>query len=83
MASPVAFVSLAYIDAVDGDLQAIPANRLSRQRQYTLEHGDADRQVTIEIKERSEQIGGLHGDELSDVQSCRRLNMIKADRNAV
>jgi hypothetical protein len=56
---------------------------LSGQRQYTLEHGDTDREVAIEIKKRSEQIRGLHGDEFSDGQPCRRLNTIKADRNAV
>jgi hypothetical protein len=82
-ASSVAFARLAYIDAIDGDRYAFPANRLSGQRQYTLEHGDTDREVAIEIKKRSEQIRGLHGDEFSDGQPCRRLNTIKADWNAV
>ena len=82
-ASSVAFLGLAHIDAVDGDREAIPANRLSGQRHYALEHGDADRKVAIEIEKRSEQIRGLHGDEFSDGLACRRLNVIKADRNAV
>jgi hypothetical protein len=82
-ASSVAFVGLPDVKAVDGDREAIPADRLSGQRQHTLEHGDADRQVAIEIEKRSEQIRGLHGDELSDGQPCRRMDMIKADRDAV
>ena len=82
-ASSVAFAGLAYIDAVNGDLQAIPANRLSGQRQYALEHGHADRQIAVEIEKRSKQIRGLHGDEFSNGQACRSLNTVKADRNAV
>jgi hypothetical protein len=56
---------------------------LARKRQHALEHGGADRKVAIEIEKRSEQIRRLHGDEFSNGQACRRLNMIKADRNAV
>jgi hypothetical protein len=32
---------------------------LSRKRQHALEHGDADRQIAIEIKECGEKIGRL------------------------
>jgi hypothetical protein len=56
---------------------------LSRKRQHSLEHGDADRQIVIKIEKRSEQIRGLHGDEFSDGQLCRRLDAIKAYWNAV
>jgi hypothetical protein len=81
--SSVAFAGLAYIDTVNGDLQAIPADCLSRKRQHALEHRHTDRQIAVEIKKRSEQIRGLHGDEFSNGQACRSLNTIKADRNAV
>jgi hypothetical protein len=53
------------------------------QRQHALKHGDSDRQVAIEIKERSKKIGRLYGDKLGNAQPCRRLNAIEADRNAV
>ena len=82
-ASPVAFTCMAHIDTVNNDCYAVSADRLSGQRQHALEHGDADRQVAIKIEKRSEQIRGPHGDEFSDAQPCRRLNMIKSDRNAV
>jgi hypothetical protein len=48
-----------------------------------FEHGDADRQVATEIKERSEKIGRLYGHELGHGQLCYRLNAVKADRNAI
>ena len=50
---------------------------------HALKHRDPDRQVAIEIKERSKKIGGLYGDKLGNGQPCRRSNAIKADRNAV
>jgi len=56
---------------------------LSGQRQHALEHRHADRQIAVEIEKRSEQIRGLHGDQLSNGQACRSLNTIKADRHAV
>ena len=82
-ASSVAFVCLSDIDAVDSDCEAVPANRLSGKRQHPLEHGDADRQVTIEIKESSEKIGRLYGHELGHGQLRGRLNAVKTDRNAI
>jgi hypothetical protein len=56
---------------------------LSWESQHTLDHGDADRQVAIEIKKRREKIRRLDGHELRDGQLCRRLNTIETDWNAV
>jgi hypothetical protein len=82
-ASPVAFAGLAHIDAVDRDRQTVSAHRLSGQRKHALEHREANRQISVEIHKGGQQIRRLHGDELRDGQSCRGLNTIKADRNAV
>jgi hypothetical protein len=54
---------------------------LSRKRQHALEHGDADWQIAIEVKERSEEIRGLDGNEFGNGQRRRRSNAIKPDRN--
>jgi hypothetical protein len=83
MASSVAFLCLSDIDAVDSDRQAPSADRLSRQRQHALEHRDADRQITIEIKECGEKIGWLYGNKFGDGQVCRGLKAIQADWNAI
>jgi hypothetical protein len=56
---------------------------LSRQRQDSLEHGDADRQIAVEIKEGGKQIGWLYGNEFSNGEPCRRLDAIKADWYAI
>ena len=51
---PVAFLCVSDFDAIDSDRQAVSADRLSGKRQHAFEHGNADRQVAIEIKEGSE-----------------------------
>jgi hypothetical protein len=53
-------------DAIDGDRPAVSADRLSGKRQHAFEHGNADRQVAIEIKEGSEKIGRLYGHEFGN-----------------
>ena len=60
-ASPTSMPSTAIV-------RPFSANRLSRQRQHALEHGDADRQIAVEIEKCSEQIRGLNGNEFSDGQ---------------
>ena len=82
-ASPVAFVRLADNNAVDSDCQAVSANRLSGKRQHALEHGDADRQITVQIKECGEKIRWPYRDEFGNAQPFDRLKAIKANRNAI
>ena len=53
-ASPVAFLCVSDFDAIDSDRQAVSADHLSGKCQHAFEHGNANRQVAIEIKEGSE-----------------------------
>ena len=82
-ASSVAFPCIPDIDAIDSDRKTISADRLPWESQHALDHGDADRQIAIEIKESREKIRGLDSHELCDGQPCHRLNMIKTYWNAI
>ncbi|ABQ33709.1 hypothetical protein BBta_1490 [Bradyrhizobium sp. BTAi1] len=82
-AASVALVCLPHIDAIDSDRQAYSADGLSRKRQHALEHGDPGREIAIEVKECGKKLRRLYCNEVSNGYLCRRLNAIKADRNAV
>jgi hypothetical protein len=56
---------------------------LSRKRQDAFEHGDADREIIVEVKERGEKVRRLHRNQLGDGQCGRGLKAIESPRNAI
>ena len=68
-AAAVASQRFSHLDRIDGDRQPFPADRLSRKRQHALEHGNADRQVAVQIEKGRKRLGRSDGHELGDGQA--------------